>query len=449
MAHYWNDSPPFEYIDGDMHRPVYEFARRCMGKADDRPFVAGLSLAGLTTIVRDANGLRVLDWDALEDGSIEFVTIASVQGTRHVDEFGLLFGFIVRHRTTVEAHPFPPGSKINFSTAEIDKALNNSLNPDAPRVINGVQTKWIFKPVAAAHDLVYLLVLLAWLYAIVAIPRWTLWRRRSAACPSCGYPTAGLVSPTCPECGHRRTIQLPNQKLSIRKLLRHPTTLILLTLCLFGWAFVSVSETEHSKKYYNGRIRTLVHRVFINKGVTPYSSPPGGNFFDDCVLCYQTPGGLETRRYPRQIPMKDLDGTRPFARLSIRYGSPANLYGLLMPFLEKRETTVGITVLNSSQNTYSDEELIQAARIARTLPPQTISRWDWLNLAHDAVFAICLLVWLYALISIRHWAVWKRLTPAQRRRARYRCPRCNYNLEGLAAPTCPECGNPIAQPAVS
>lgn len=211
FVHDWDDSPPVEYIDGDTHRPAYELARWCMGKATDRPFEIGISLSGTTSVVRDANGLCVFyhEWHTFIDEPLDFEIVADVSGTRRVDEYGLLSGFAVRHRTTVESYPFPASSRNTLTPAELDEAMNNSLNPDAPRVINGVQTKWVFRPLAAAHDLGYLITLIAWLYALVAIPRWNLWQPRNA-CPSCNYPTTGLASPTCPECGREFTSQPVN-----------------------------------------------------------------------------------------------------------------------------------------------------------------------------------------------------------------------------------------------
>ncbi len=204
FAHTWDDSPPFEYIDGDVHRPAYELARWCMGKTTDRPFEAGLSLTGSTLIVRDANGLHVYEpeWDMHDDEILSFEHVATIFGNRQIDEYGLLSGFAVRHRTSVEAHAVPYGSAITLTPAELDEALNNALNPNAPRVVNGVQTGWVFKPLAAAHDLTYAVTLLAWIYAILVIPRWKLRRRRAKnQCPACAYDLAGLTTPTCPECG--------------------------------------------------------------------------------------------------------------------------------------------------------------------------------------------------------------------------------------------------------
>ena len=62
---------------------------------------------------------------------------------------------------------------------------------------------------------------------------------------------------------------------------------------------------------------------------------------------------------------------------------------------------------------------------------------------HDSLFLLTLFFWLVSLTAIPKWALWHRITPTQRRRARGCCPRCNYNLEGLTTPTCPECGNRI------
>ncbi|MCA9273719.1 MAG: hypothetical protein KDA31_11825 [Phycisphaerales bacterium] len=68
---------------------------------------------------------------------------------------------------------------------------------------------------------------------------------------------------------------------------------------------------------------------------------------------------------------------------------------------------------------------------------------------HDTLLLLTLLSWSISLISIPKWTLWHRLTPAQRRRARGCCPRCSYNLEGLATPTCPECGNQVGSAPVS
>jgi hypothetical protein len=213
FAHTSDDSPPFEYIDGDTHRPAYELARWCMGKPNGRSFEIGISLTGITTIVRDANGLRIYDpkWDMLDDEFLYFEQIAAIVGKRQIDEYGFLSGFAVRHRTSVEALPISAGSTSSLSPAVLDEALNNSLNPNTPRVINGVQTRWVFKPLAAAHDLAYLITLTAWLISLTGVPRWLIWKRLTPAqrrrakhrCPNCAYDLADLTSPTCPECGHK------------------------------------------------------------------------------------------------------------------------------------------------------------------------------------------------------------------------------------------------------
>jgi len=204
FRHAREGSPPIEFVEGDSHRPAYNFARWCMGKPKDPSFEAGLSINSLTTIVRDENGIRVYKprLATADDEFLNLELLAIIIGKRRVDQYGLLAGSAVRYRTSVESHAIPYGSTITLTPAELDEALNKSLSPDAPRVISGVQTRWVLKPLAAAHDLTYAVTLLAWIYAILVIPRWKLQRRRAKnQCPTCAYDLAGLTTPTCPECG--------------------------------------------------------------------------------------------------------------------------------------------------------------------------------------------------------------------------------------------------------
>lgn len=62
---------------------------------------------------------------------------------------------------------------------------------------------------------------------------------------------------------------------------------------------------------------------------------------------------------------------------------------------------------------------------------------------HDFLFLLTLIAYLISLTAIPRWTIWKRLTPAQRRRAKSQCPACAYELKGLSTTTCPECGNTI------
>ncbi len=69
-------------------------------------------------------------------------------------------------------------------------------------------------------------------------------------------------------------------------------------------------------------------------------------------------------------------------------------------------------------------------------------RWNFFPRAaiHDALFLVTLIAYFISLTGVHRWIIWKRITPAQRRRAKHACPNCAYDMAGLNTSTCPECG---------
>src|SRR5690606_32841156 len=97
-----------------------------------------------------------------------------------------------------------------LTTNELSGAVHSSRNAGSFVVINGAQIHWDLHPLAILHDAAFVLLFVAWLISISAVPNWALWKRLESAssgsvlpsCSNCNYPTAGLTAPTCPECGN-------------------------------------------------------------------------------------------------------------------------------------------------------------------------------------------------------------------------------------------------------
>ncbi len=127
--------------------------------------------------------------------------------------------------------------------------------------------------------------------------------------------------------------------------------------------------------------------------------------------------------------------------------------------LESRTISAGVYDRCAYWIRYSPE--IAERRARDPIPPLSLSRvgaaptggpfnarplWPlWLKSSTGSLYFI-LPLWIPAAIAALPLAV----LGAQRVRALYRarftqsCPNCGYDLRGLAAPTCPECGSPLA-----
>lgn len=64
----------------------------------------------------------------------------------------------------------------------------------------------------------------------------------------------------------------------------------------------------------------------------------------------------------------------------------------------------------------------------------------WSGYVHDAAALGAFVLFLYSLAWIPRAPSYLARTRAQRRLARGRCPHCEYSIEGLPEPVCPECG---------
>jgi hypothetical protein len=62
-------------------------------------------------------------------------------------------------------------------------------------------TDWSINPLALAHDVLWLLALVALIDALAHHRRWLRRPRNPALCTTCGYDRTGLTAAVCPECG--------------------------------------------------------------------------------------------------------------------------------------------------------------------------------------------------------------------------------------------------------
>jgi len=131
--------------------------------------------------------------------SHEVIASTTVTTADKVDEFGLLAPVITRRRVTLTQYPHPNCPPVSLDL--ISSLYTDGLPKGMAPFKNGVLTQWAVSLPGLANDALYLATLLAWILSLIAFPKW-LRRRRHAVCPQCQYPTAGLTSPTCPECGN-------------------------------------------------------------------------------------------------------------------------------------------------------------------------------------------------------------------------------------------------------
>jgi hypothetical protein len=98
------------------------------------------------------------------------------------------------------------------------------------------------------------------------------------------------------------------------------------------------------------------------------------------------------------------------------------------------------------------DEMIRSLSTTAPFPRPPPRRWSGLGLAFvrdntTRYWALeASLLWPLAVAVAMTGMAWRTHLLARHRRARTRCPACNYDLSGLATPTCPECGTTTTPP---
>ncbi|MCC7387906.1 MAG: hypothetical protein IT431_03970 [Phycisphaerales bacterium] len=71
------------------------------------------------------------------------------------------------------------------------------------------------------------------------------------------------------------------------------------------------------------------------------------------------------------------------------------------------------------------------------------TRLLWSGVAHDGFAVTALVALVYSFTGWPAWFATHRLSRRSRRLARGQCPCCGYDLRGIEAGLCPECGRPL------
>ncbi len=246
--------------------------------------------------------------------------------------------------------------------------------------------------------------------------------------------------------------------------LRTPSIFALLTIVLVGWmssfkinqypyAWVYESKPWASRRLYRPFYQLANGRSPFNTRDLSRMTSSHGLRTAPRHIAIRSPSGLavvRTEVLANDDFRKTIDAAG-FIEIRIRLDE----FGILAPVLF-RQTNAPHVFPYAGVPTLTVEEACEAfSALDENQPPlyNPTPRVKWnvwyRSVFHDTLFLLTLVSWLVSLAAIPKWPLWRRLTPAQRRRARGCCPHCNYNLEGLASPTCPECGNQVGSVPVS
>lgn len=204
----WSGAP-FDSFDCYRHRPMYELIQWCKGQPVDDPASGGFnSDPDLVVLVHGKPQLFEGGFVGILNSNMPIESVVAINGSSRTDEYGFLGCVVLRQRTKVQSSAFPGWKDIPLS--DISAALNSAKLPDLPPIIDGVQTRWAFFPLAILADTLLLTVVGLWIYSTSRVPCWPLWhrltpaqrRRARGCCPNCNYNLEGLTTPTCPECGN-------------------------------------------------------------------------------------------------------------------------------------------------------------------------------------------------------------------------------------------------------
>lgn len=244
------------------------------------------------------------------------------------------------------------------------------------------------------------------------------------------------------------------------KTIRTPTVFLLLTLVIFGWLaswringtpFWIGTDSGTSISSY----RPMFHLAYCRLGIKRANRNVISCIVGPAITRY----AVQTRSHLQAVSVDwgaphptTLKGEAILAAGIIDDRTNTIEFGLLAPVctFSKRQLSV--------QQVGTHAKLtLQEAYDAMSYPeppgthiadgtPRTHWQLSHRALIHDTLFLVTLIAWLISLTAIHRWPIWKRITPAQRRRAKHQCPTCAYALVGLTTPICPECGSTTNQP---
>jgi len=183
------------------HRPLHQFLARTLNPDKPRSplHTSRGSDPGEDVLITPLGPVR--HWHGLTETykqSHKVIASTTITTDANVDEIGLLAPVITRRRVTLNQHPHPNSPPVSLDL--ISSIYSDDLPKYATPFKKGTHTQWAISLPALANDALYFATLLTWLLSLIAFPTW-LRRRRHSLCPQCQYPTIGLATPTCPECG--------------------------------------------------------------------------------------------------------------------------------------------------------------------------------------------------------------------------------------------------------
>lgn len=245
------------------------------------------------------------------------------------------------------------------------------------------------------------------------------------------------------------------------KPLRHPTVFVLLTACLAGWlgGWVRGDEAGRFFTFWSSGTNYVFMPVYDaldligdlpergpSQPLPHLWDPQFHSNVDNGVIVIRTPDGKHealgswSSLLDQPLPLRDTAGT------VFRHHHEFRAYGLLTPCVLQDAGVYDIERIASGGPQIDKQAAIDTAVVSGTLPQLHTWSVNWANVAHDTALALTLLAWLYALLTIPTWKLWRHLTPAQRRRQRHTCPNCGYDRSAAPEAPCPECGTALPLP---
>lgn len=209
-------APPFTQTHRTFTTPFATVSNMLHGRRSVLAMRGGITNVGPAFIVSDEHGARLLrNTNADITGPPTHATsVVQLDGTRSVQTYGLLGGSIVRYHTQIKT--VPVRDKAVMPVRMVDGVINSTLGPNAPRFNGLTQTATRVRPLLLLYDTLFLAFFVLWAGSAALIPTWSIWtwwlslfpKAKSpsakvyANCPNCAYPTAGLTTDVCPECGN-------------------------------------------------------------------------------------------------------------------------------------------------------------------------------------------------------------------------------------------------------
>ncbi|MEO1585021.1 MAG: hypothetical protein AAFR96_10690 [Planctomycetota bacterium] len=238
------------------------------------------------------------------------------------------------------------------------------------------------------------------------------------------------------------------------KPLRYPTSFVLLSIALCAWLYATTLQSPSALATRRGidKFATLLLTHDPAPKSTYFQFPqvsaayPSGRVLPlkSYVAIYEVGSEIEVRQSSWQPGLPKLSGQDPVATIQTDI-TIAEAWGLGLPFFTRTLSEHTLTYTRSDA-LIRDEILLDAARASGILPATTSVAVDWPFALHDTALTLTPVAWLYALLTIPTWKLWRNLTPAQRRRQRHACQSCGYDRSATPDKPCPECGTALPIP---